>query len=109
MTVASFPGVRVAGGLLPADVLSRLVIGRGVEGLSTADFHLGAGESVREAANRSWAYLSGSWVSFRSALALLPESDRATSLTRERVRIGKVYILRHALCLYLDQRPVPVR
>jgi hypothetical protein len=45
MTVASFPGMRVAGGLLPADVLSRLVVGRGVEALMTADFHLGAGAS----------------------------------------------------------------
>ncbi len=84
MTAESFVGVRVAGGLLPADVLGRLVVGREVEGLGAGDYHLAAGESVREAANRSWAYLRGAWSSFQGALEGLPESDRATSLTRER-------------------------
>ena len=39
---------------------------------------------MREAANRVWAYLRSAWVGYRDALERLPESDRATSLTRDR-------------------------
>ncbi|MGV0741018.1 Eco57I restriction-modification methylase domain-containing protein [Mycolicibacterium sp. XJ870] len=81
---ATFIGVRVQGGLLPADLLAKLVTGADVPGLSSKDFHLAAGESVRDAANRVWAYLRGAWAGYRDALAALPEGDPATSLTRER-------------------------
>ncbi|BBZ55243.1 Eco57I restriction-modification methylase domain-containing protein [Mycolicibacterium phocaicum] len=81
---ATFIGVRVQGGLLPADLLAKLVAGVDVPGLSSKDFHLATGESVRDAANRVWAYLRGAWTGYRDALAALPEDDTATSLTRER-------------------------
>lgn len=81
---ATFIGVRVLGGLLPADLLAKLVTGADLPGLSSKDFHLAAGESVRDAANRVWAYLRGAWTGYRDALAALPENDTATSLTRER-------------------------
>jgi hypothetical protein len=84
VTDQAFVGVRVVGGLLPADVLSRLVAARDVPGLGSGDFHLGSGESVREAANRSWSYLTGTWAGYRAALEQLPETDRATTLTRDR-------------------------
>jgi hypothetical protein len=77
---AAFVAVRVQGGLLPADLLSRLSTGHDLEGLSSGDYHLAAGESVREAANRVWAYLRGVWAAYREALERLPASDRATSL-----------------------------
>lgn len=80
----TFASVRLVGGLLPGDLLSQVVSGRELDGLAPVDYHLAAGESVREAANRSWAYLRGAWTSFRSALEALPEADRATTLTRER-------------------------
>ncbi|MGH2820549.1 MAG: Eco57I restriction-modification methylase domain-containing protein, partial [Actinomycetota bacterium] len=79
-----FTAVRTTGGLLPADLLSRLSSGKEVAGLTPSDYHLGAGETVREAANRAWSYLTGVWSHFRAALDNLPEEDRATSLTRER-------------------------
>ncbi|MBF6446212.1 N-6 DNA methylase [Nocardia elegans] len=85
MSSDSFVGVRVQGGLLPADLLQRLTQpGTDVSGLKSGDYHLAAGESVRDAANRVWAYLRGVWAGYREALAKLPESDPATSLTRER-------------------------
>ena len=77
-------GVRVQGGLLPADLLAKLITGHGQNGLSSKDFHLAAGETVRDAANRVWAYLRGAWTTYRQALAALPENDAATALTRER-------------------------
>jgi hypothetical protein len=80
----NFVGVRVVGGLLPADLLAKLVAGQTQDGLSSKDFHLAAGETVRDAANRVWAYLRGAWTAYRAALAALPDDDAATGLTRER-------------------------
>ena len=85
MSQSSYVGVRIEGGLLPAGLLSRLATSRTpVEGHDSQDYGLAAGESVREAANRVWAYLRTAWVGYRDALQRLPESDRATSLTRDR-------------------------
>lgn len=81
----TYLGVSIQGGLLPAEVLSRLAAGGAdLGGLGSGDYHLAAHESVREAANRSWAYLTGVWAAYRAALAELPEADWATTLTRER-------------------------
>lgn len=83
MAAESFVGVRVAGGLLPAELLSRIASG-GLAGQASSDYHLAPGETVREAANRAWAYLTGVWATYRQAADKLPESDRGTTLTRER-------------------------
>ena len=83
MAAESFVGVRVAGGLLPAELLSRIAAG-GLAGQASADYHLAPGETVRAAANRAWAYLTGVWATYRQAADKLPESDRGTTLTRER-------------------------
>src|SRR5688500_14000442 len=85
MSQSSYVGVRIEGGLLPAGLLSRLATSRTpVAGHDSQDYGLAAGETVREAANRVWAYLRTAWVGYRDALERLPESDRATSLTRDR-------------------------
>ncbi|WP_051180058.1 Eco57I restriction-modification methylase domain-containing protein [Nocardia concava] len=85
MSSDSFVGVRIQGGLLPADLPQRLTQpGSDMSGLKSGDYHLATGESVRDAANRVWAYLRGVWTGYREALAKLPESDPATTLTRER-------------------------
>ncbi len=85
MNQSSYVGVRIEGGLLPAGLLSRLATSRTpVAGHDSQDYGLAAGESVREAGNRVWSYLRTAWVGYRDALERLPESDRATSLTRDR-------------------------
>lgn len=83
---STFVGVRVQGGLIPADLLAKLSTGTDLDGdsLTSSDYHLAAGETVRDAANRVWAYLRGAWVHYRDALNKLPDTDRATTLTRER-------------------------
>src|SRR5690606_34634571 len=83
MAADSFVGVRVQGGLLPAELLSRIAAGA-LDGQTSADYHLAPGETFREAANRAWAYLTGVWAAYRQAAERLPESDRGTTLTRER-------------------------
>lgn len=82
----TYVAVRIEGGLLPSSVLSRLSLAgdAALPGLTGADYGLAAGESVREAANRVWAYLRTAWAGYRSALDDLPPGDRATSLTRDR-------------------------
>ncbi|WP_255027142.1 N-6 DNA methylase [Rhodococcus sp. GA1] len=86
MSDASFVGVRIQGGLLPADLPSQLATGNDPSGvtLSPKDYHLAAGETVRDAANRVWAYLRGAWTGYRDALAQLPHDASTTGLTRER-------------------------
>ena len=61
MSTTAFLGVRIQGGLLPADLLARLANRADVTGLTSTDYHLAAGESVADAANRIWAYLRGAW------------------------------------------------
>ncbi|WP_433955915.1 Eco57I restriction-modification methylase domain-containing protein [Janibacter indicus] len=87
MAQSSFVAVRIEGGVLPSEVLTRVVSARGdsnLPGMGSVDYHLAAGETVREAANRVWAYLIGAWAAYRDELAKLPEGDPATRLTRER-------------------------
>src|SRR5687767_9979334 len=74
--------VRVAGALLPSDVLAAVLAGS-VDGLASSDYHLG-GEQPREAAARVWTHLLGVYRRFRSDLERLPEGDPAVGLTRER-------------------------
>lgn len=85
MSRSDFTTVRVVGGLLPADLLGRVLAGdKDLGGLTGAAYHLSAGESPREAANRAWPYLLGAWQNYRQALAKLPEGDPAVGLTREK-------------------------
>lgn len=79
----TFVGVRVQGGLIPAGVLSRISVGD-MDGSSAADYHLAGGESVRDAANRVWAYMRGVWKRFEDELASANSNDAAIGLTRER-------------------------
>lgn len=80
-----FTTVRTVGGLLPPDLLGRVITGdKDIGGLSPSDFHLGAGETPREAANRAWSYLTGAWTAYRAALSQRPTGDPAVALTREK-------------------------
>lgn len=80
----AFVTIRSVGGLLPADVLGRVAAGTDLPGLAPGDYHLGAGESLRAGANRSWQYLLGTWSAFRDALAAAPAEHAQAGLTREK-------------------------
>lgn len=81
-TASRLTGVRVAGGLLPADVINAVLAGS-LDGLKGSDYHLGS-EAPREAAARAWTHLLGAYRRFRDELDRLPGGDAATGLTRER-------------------------
>ena len=80
-----FLTIRSEGAILPPDLLQRIVAGdRELEGLKADDYHLPKGEKINEATSRAWNRLLGVWASFRAAIEKLPESDPATTATRER-------------------------
>lgn len=81
---SDFTTVRTVGGLIPLDLLSRILAGdQQLTGLTASDYHL-ANESPREAANRAWSYLTGVWATFKAGLERLPEGDPAVGYTREK-------------------------
>ncbi|MET8411341.1 DNA methyltransferase [Streptomyces sp. NPDC005195] len=81
--------VATVGGLLPYDLLVRIKEGKEQSGSKPSDYRLFAkGESVRDAAERSWSYLRGVWVAYQDALARDGADDDpdvpAVGLTTER-------------------------
>ncbi len=80
-----FLTIRSEGAILPPDLLQRIVAGdRELDGLKADDYHLPKGEKINEATSRAWNRLLGVWASFRAAIEKLPETDPATTATRER-------------------------
>ncbi|MFI6434135.1 Eco57I restriction-modification methylase domain-containing protein [Streptomyces sp. NPDC050759] len=61
--------VLTVGGLLPPDMLTRVRDGKDVPGAQPKDYGLfAANDTVRDAAERSWAYLKGVWTAYQDAL-----------------------------------------
>ncbi|HEY3283398.1 MAG TPA: N-6 DNA methylase [Armatimonadota bacterium] len=80
----TFVTVRTEGAILPSDLLQRIARGdRALEGLTPESYHLGQGERLNEAINRSWSRMQGRWVVLKEHLARLPEKDPATGVTRD--------------------------
>jgi hypothetical protein len=76
--------IKVEGGLLPGDFLRKLAQGdSSVPGLDAASYHL-EGARLHDAIAASWNSMRSRWANLRTALEGLPDSDTATSLTRER-------------------------
>ncbi|WP_217137110.1 Eco57I restriction-modification methylase domain-containing protein [Streptomyces sp. AC558_RSS880] len=81
--------VATVGGLLPYDLLVRIKEGKEQTGSKPADYRLYAkGDSVRDAAERSWGYLRGVWTAYQDALvrdgADADPGVHAVGLTTER-------------------------
>ncbi|MFD7565985.1 Eco57I restriction-modification methylase domain-containing protein [Streptomyces tendae] len=81
--------VLTVGGLLPPDMLTRVRDGKDVPGSQPKDYGLfAANDTVRDAAERSWAYLKGVWTAYQDALAKDGALDNAgiptTGVTVER-------------------------
>jgi hypothetical protein len=60
--------IRVVGGLLPADMINRIMTGKDVSGSTPADYHVVGVRSVKDAAERHWDYLKGVWRLLRDAV-----------------------------------------
>lgn len=80
-----FTTIKTEGGLLPSDLLQKISVSdKSLDGLSLESYHLNPNERINEAASRSWKRIVNAWNAFRSAAEILPESDRGTTVTRER-------------------------
>ncbi len=82
MRAEAFPTVRSVGGLLPADILTAIAGGDDLPGMRPSDFGLPDGETVREAANRSWDRLRAAWLAFRRAVPAGAATEPLTESTR---------------------------
>jgi N-6 DNA Methylase len=60
--------IRVVGGLLPADMINRIMTGKDVSASTPADYHVVGVRSVKDAAERHWDYLKGAWRVLRDAI-----------------------------------------
>ena len=84
-TRSSFQTVKTEGALLPADLLKRIADGdKEIEGLSPDSYHLDPTDKINEATNRAWIACRDAWQRFQKQRAELPDSDKGTTLTRER-------------------------
>lgn len=77
-----FTTIKTEGALLPVDILQNISEAKG-EGLKPEDYHLYS-EKLNEAISYSWNKLLGAWMSFKSSLSKLPETEIGTTVTRER-------------------------
>ena len=62
-----FTSIRTVGGLIPADMLTRIADGRDVSASRPADYHVVGVRSVKDAAERHWDYLKGAWRALRDS------------------------------------------
>lgn len=108
----SFTTVRTEGGILPADLLTKIVQRHAsIGGVSEDSYHV-SGEKLNEAISRSWNRLLGVWRAFEEAKAKLPENDFGTTITREKWLLPVFEELRYgrlkARTFEIDGAAVPI-
>jgi hypothetical protein len=80
--MSAFPSIRIEGGLLGPDVLDQLIAAE-LPGQKAGDFGLEAKRNLNDEIAAVFADARALWGVFQNRLARLPETDYATSLTRE--------------------------
>jgi hypothetical protein len=85
MPAASTSTVRSIGSLLPPDILAA-VTAADLPGLRPTDYGLPDGETIREAANRSWDRLRGAWQAFRRLVPATSSGEPPTGAHTETTR-----------------------
>ena len=80
-----FQTIRSEGGLLPPDLLRRVLDPRGsLMGTRPEDYGLPQSERLNEVITQSWNRLRRHWSEFRAAAAQLPEGEAGTGLTNDK-------------------------
>src|SRR5689334_5715644 len=81
-----FTTVRSEGGLLPPELLQRVVDGdKALPALTPTDYHLDPTERLNERISSAWNRLLGLWASFSPSLEQFgPDGEAGTGPTRER-------------------------
>lgn len=100
-----FTAIVTEGGLLPADVIERLVRDtKGLPGTADADYRLTPGTRLRDIISRSYADLLGAWETFEAQVRRLDPDDHSATLTRDRWLLPLFGELGYGR---LDRRPAP--
>ena len=80
-----FQTIRSEGGLLPPDLLSRVLDPKEkLAGARPEDYGLLKGERLNEVITQSWTRMRKYWAEFRGAAAKLPEGEPGTGLTNDK-------------------------
>ena len=80
-----FQTIRSEGGLLPQDLLRRVLDPHsGLPGTTAKDYHLAPGERLNEVITQSWNRLRRHWDEFRQVAANLPAGAAGTGLTNDK-------------------------
>lgn len=80
-----FQTIRSEGGLLPADLLRRVLErSSNLAGTRPEDYGLPAGERLNEVITQSWNRLRKHWAEFQEAAENLPGNEAGTGLTNDR-------------------------
>ena len=80
-----FQTIRSEGGLLPQDLLRRVLDPHsGLPGTTVEDYHLAPGERLNEVITQSWNRLRKHWAEFRQVSANLPAGAAGTGLTNDK-------------------------
>lgn len=83
-----FQTIRSEGGLLPPDILRKVVDPRStLPGTKPEDFGLPQGERINETITQSWNRLLRHWAEFRKAAQNLPPNEPGTGLTNDKWNI----------------------
>ncbi|MFN7767290.1 MAG: N-6 DNA methylase, partial [Planctomycetaceae bacterium] len=83
-----FQTIRSEGGLLPPDLLRRVVDPRsGLPGTRPEDYGLPPGERLNEAITQSWNRMRRHWTEFRNAARNLPDHEPAPGLTNDKFSV----------------------
>ncbi len=82
---AEFQTIRSEGGLLPPDLLGRIIDPKAkVPGTRPEDYGLPQGERLNEVITQSWNRLRKHWAEFRAAAEHLPATETGTALTNDK-------------------------
>jgi hypothetical protein len=80
-----FQTIRSEGGLLPPDLLRRVIDPKAkLDGTTPQDYGLPPGERLNEAITQSWNRLRKHWVDFRANAKALPPEEAGTGLTNDK-------------------------
>jgi hypothetical protein len=82
---AQFQTIRSEGGLLPPDLLGRVIDPKAkLPGTRPEDYGLPKGERLNEVITQSWNRLRKHWAEFRAAAEQLPATETGTALTNDK-------------------------
>ena len=114
-TPAQFTTVTTEGGLLPSDLISRLVNDtRSLPGTREEDYWITPGRQLREIINRSWNDMLGAWQVFQPHMARLSPDDHTATLTWDRwllplfAELGYGRLERYPEAIEVDGKDYPV-